>query len=248
MGKEKIKRAFFAAFPRTLPVFWGYLFLGTTYGIYLNSEGLPSWLPVIMTLLIFSGSAEIIAVGLLAGTFNPINALAIALLTGARYIFYGISMLDKYKGTGWKKPILIYETFSINFQSVISPDVDRGWFMLFVSMLDHSYWIFGSLIGAFGGSLIKFDTTGLDFVVTAMFVVIFLNQWMTEKRHLSEYIGLGATLLCLILVGAENFLIPAMVLILALLAIFRKPLEKMAEENEEYKIERAKKLEKEAAK
>lgn len=252
MQKDKIKRAFFAAFPRTLPVLAGYCFLGMTYGIYLGSLGLPAWFPVIMTVSIFSGSAEIIAVGLLASSFNPLNAFAIALMTGARYLFYGISMLDKYKGVGWKKFFLIYETvdetFSINFQAVLSPDVDRGWFYLFVTWLDHAYWIFGSLMGALFGSMIGFETRGLDFVVTAMFVVIFLNQWMTEKRHWSELIGVLASVACLIVFGKENFLIPTMLVILAFLTIFKKPLKKVADENEQYKVERALKREKEAVK
>lgn len=252
MQKDKIKRAFLAALPRTLPVFAGYCFLGMTYGIYLNSAGLPAWFPIIMTLAIFSGSAEIIAVGLLAGVFDPVSAIVVSVMTGARYVFYGISMLDRYKGMGWKKFFLIYETvdetFSINFQSVLAPDVDRGWFYFFVSVLDHSYWIFGSLLGAFCGSLIKFDTTGLDFVVTAMFAVIFMNQWMAEKKHLSEFVGVFASLGCLLIFGAKDFLVPAMFVILALLALLQKPLGKMAEENEEYKIQRAKLRESEAAK
>ena len=249
MRNENIKRAFSAAFPKTLPVLAGYSFLGMTYGIYLNTVGLPLWFPVIMTLTIFSGSAEIIAVTLLGASFDPLNALVIALMTGARYLFYGISMLDKYKGQGWKKFFLIYETvdetFSINFQSVISPDVDKGWFMLFVTWLDHLYWIFGSLMGALLGSLIGFDTSGLDFVVTAMFVVIFLNQWMTEKKHPSEMIGALSAVLCLVVFGAEKFIIPTMALILILLGVFVKTLDKTADENEKYKISRAKAAEKE---
>ena len=246
MQNNKIKRAFFAALPRTLPVFAGYCFLGMTYGILLSSNGLPTWFPIIMTLSIFSGSAEILAVGMLASTFNPLNALVIALMTGARYLFYGISMLDKYKGVGWKKFFLIYETvdetFSINFQAVLAPDVDRGWFYLFVTWLDHAYWIFGSLMGAFFGSILGGITEkarGLDFVVTAMFVVIFLNQWMTEKRHWSELIGVLAAVASLLVFGRDNFLIPTMVLILAALMVFRKPLTKVADENEEYKVARA---------
>lgn len=252
MHNKKIKRAFFAAFPKTLPVFAGYLFLGMTYGIYLASCGLPAWFPVIMTISIFSGVGEILAVGLLASSFNPLNALAIAMITGARYLFYGISMLEKYKNVGWKKFFLIYETvdetFSINFQSVLQPDVDPGWYYLFVTWLDHAYWIFGSLVGAFFGSMIGFNARGLDFVVTAMFVVIFLDQCATEKRHWSELLGVGASVVCLVLFGADIFIVPTMVVILAVLAFFRKPLEKVAEENEQYKIARARKLEEEALK
>ena len=131
---------------------------------------------------------------------------------------------------------------------MLAPDVDRGWFMLFVTWLDHAYWIFGSMVGALLGSLIKFSTKGLDFVVTAMFIVILLNQCMTEKKYWSEFVGIAATLACLIIVGPSNFLIPTMAAIIVILAIFKKPLEKMADENEEYKIEKAKKAMKEALK
>ncbi len=243
-----VKRAFFAALPRTLPVFAGYCFLGMTYGIYLNTSGLPAWFPLLMCLTIFSGSAEIIAVGLMLETFNPLGAFFIALMTGARYLFYGISMLDKYRGTGWKKFYLIYgmvdESFSINLQSVLTPDVNRGWFYFFVTLLDHLYWIFGAVSGGLIGSFIGFSTEGLDFVMTAMFVVIFLNQWMAEKRHLSELIGVLASLGCLILFGADRFIIPTMLGILAALTLLKKPLSTMAEENEAYNIARFEKIEK----
>lgn len=243
MHSDNVKRAFNAALPRTLPVFAGYCFLGMTYGIYLNTSGLPQWFPIIMSMIIFSGSAEIITVGLMLTKFDPLNAFMIAFITGARYLFYGISMLDKYKGLGWKKFYLIYgmvdESFSINYQSVLSPDVDRGWFMFFVTLLDHLYWIFGAVSGGFLGSLIGFDTTGLDFVMTAMFVVIFMNQWMTEKRHLSELIGGAATVLCLVIFGADNFIIPTMAVILVCLTACRKPLTKAADENDIYKISRS---------
>lgn len=256
MKDSTIKRAFSAALPRTLPVFAGYCFLGMTYGIYLNTSGLPAWFPLLMSLTIFSGSAEIIAVGLMLTKFNPVSALVIALMTGARYLFYGISMLDKFRGTGWKKFYLIYgmvdESFSINYQAVLTPDIDKGWFYFFVTLLDHLYWIFGANVGNLIGSFIGFDTTGLDFVMTAMFVVIFMNQWMSEKRHPSEFIGLGVSLLCLIIFGADNFIIPTMAAILLTLTLARKPLSAAAEVNEEFKIRKANEAEggkaKEAAK
>lgn len=246
-----VKRAFTAAFPRTLPVFAGYCFLGMTYGIYLNTSGLPAWFPLLMSVIIFSGSAEIIAVGLMLEAFNPLNALIIALMTGARYLFYGISMLDKFRGTGWKKFYLIYgmvdESFSINYQTVLTPDVDKGWFYFFVTLLDHLYWIFGANVGNLIGSFIGFDTTGLDFVVTAMFVIIFMNQWMSEKKHTCEFIGLGVSLVCLVLFGADNFIIPSMIAILLVLTLARKPLTAVSEINEEYKIAKAKEFEMKAA-
>ncbi len=241
MHDNKIKKAFIAAFPKTLPVLAGYAFLGMTYGIYLNVKGLPLWLPFIMTVVIFSGTAEIIGVDILAAAFDPLGAILLSVMIGARYIFYGISLLDKYKDLGWKKFFCIYgsvdETFSINFQSVVPPDVDKGWYYLFVSWLDHLYWISGSLFGAFCGSLIKFNTKGLEFVVTAMFIVIFLEQCVTEKKYYSELIGIVSATACLLIFGKDNFLIPTMLIILALLTLFKKPLGEMAEINEAYKLE-----------
>lgn len=243
MQNNKIRRAFLTALPKTLPVFAGYCFLGMTYGIYLNTSGFPITFALLMSLTIFSGSAEIIAVSFMLEAFNPINALVVALMTGARYLFYGISMLDKFRGTGLKKFYLIYgtvdETFSINYQTVLAPDVDKGWFMFFVTLLDHAYWVFGAMMGALLGSLIGFDTTGLDFVMTAMFVIIFMNQWMSEKKHASEGIGLAVTALCLIVFGADSFIIPTMIAILIVLTAAKKPLEKTADINEAYKLEKA---------
>lgn len=155
------------------------------------------------------------------------------LMINARHIFYGISMLNKYRGNGWKDWYLIYgmcdESFSINYTADIPKNVDRGWFMFFVTLLNHLYWFSGSTLGGIFGSLIHFNTEGLDFVMTAMFVVIFLEQWMKEKNHTSAVFGIGISLLCLIIFGPDNFMIPAMAGILFILTLFRKPLEKGGE-------------------
>jgi 4-azaleucine resistance transporter AzlC len=140
-------------------------------------------------------------------------------------------MLDKFKDMGWKKYYLIYgmcdETFSINYTAKIPDGVDKGWFMFFVTLLNQIYWVTGATTGGLIGSLIHFDTNGISFVMTAMFVVIFMEQWLKEKHHISAYIGLGASLACLIIFGADSFMIPTMIMIVTLLAVFRKPLEKM---------------------
>ena len=225
-----IQKAFRCALPHTLPIFAGFWFLGLTYGIYMNVSGFSFWYPCLMSLTIFAGSMEFVTVALLLGAFNPLQALALTLMINARHLFYGISMLDKYKGSGWKKPYLIFgmcdESFSINYTADIPADIDRGWFMFFVTLLNHLYWFSGATLGGIFGSLIHFDTKGLDFVMTAMFVVIFMEQWMKEKQHKSALIGLGVSLACLILFGAGNFIIPAMSAILAALTIFCKPIKK----------------------
>lgn len=225
-----IRKSFRCAFPHTIPIFAGFLFLGMTYGIYMQVSGFSFWYPCLMSLTIFAGSVEFITVNLLLGAFNPLQALALTLMINARHLFYGISMLDRYKGTGWKKPYLIFgmcdESFSINYTADIPADVDRGWSMFFVTFLNHLYWFSGATLGGIFGSLIHLNMEGLDFVMTAMFVVIFLEQWLKEKRHESSLIGLGVSLTCLILFGADNFIIPSMIAVLAVLTLLRKPLEK----------------------
>ena len=199
----------------------------------MNVSGFPFWYPMLMSLTIFAGSVEFVAVNLLLGAFNPFQVLAMTLMINARHLFYGLSMLDKYRGNGWKDFYLIFgmcdESFSINYTARIPEGIDRGWFMFFVTLLNHFYWFFGAALGGIFGSLIRFDTEGLDFVMTAMFVVIFMEQWMKEKEHVSSLVGVGVTLLCLAAFGADRFLIPAMAVILGVLTFLRKPLERRGE-------------------
>lgn len=230
MKNHIISKAFRAAFPHTIPIFAGFWFLGLTYGIYMNVSGFSFWYPMIMSLTIFAGSVEFITVNLLIGSFQPLQALAIALMINARHLFYGISMLDKLKGIGWKKFYLIFgmcdESFSINYTADIPDDVDKGWFMFFVTLLNHFYWVLGSTLGGIFGSFIHFNTEGLEFVMTAMFVVIFIEQWMKEKKHASSLIGLSISMLCLIVFGSENFMIPSMIAVLGSFIIFKTAFER----------------------
>ena len=220
-----IRLAAKTAFPYTIPIFAGFWFLGLTYGIYMNVSGFSFWYPMLMSLTIFAGSIEFVTVNLLLGAFNPIQALAVTLMINARHLFYGISMLDRYRGTGWKKAYLIFgmcdESFSINCSAQIPEGVDRGWFMFFVTLFNHLYWFTGATLGGIFGSFLSFNTKGLDFVMTAMFVVIFLENWLKEEDHTSSLLGLGISLICLLAFGAERFLIPAMLGILAVLTLLR---------------------------
>lgn len=232
MKKEKgiIGRSFRAAFPYTVPILAGFLFLGATYGIYMNVSGFSFWYPMFMSMTIFAGSVEFVTVNMLLGAFNPLQSFLMAFMINARHLFYGISLLEKYRGTGWKKFYLIFgmcdESFSINCSVDAPENTDKGWFMFFVTILNQAYWVLGATLGGIFGSFINFNTEGLDFVMTAMFVVIFLEQWLKEKNHISSLIGLGLSVLCLIVFGADNFMIPAMLSILGVLALVRKPLEK----------------------
>lgn len=228
--RAKYIAAFKAAFPYTIPIFAGFWFLGMTYGIYMNVSGFSFWYPMLMSLTIFAGSVEFITVNLLLGAFNPIQALLMTIMVNARHIFYGISMLDKFKGTGLKKFYLIFgmcdESFSINYTADIPKDVDEGLFMFFVTLLNHFYWVFGATLGGIFGSLIHFNTDGLEFVMTAMFVVIFMEQWLKDKKHTNAVVGVVVSVGCLLMFGAENFIIPAMFAILGVLTLLRPMMER----------------------
>ena len=226
----KIRAAFKAAFPHTIPIFAGFWFLGITYGIYMRASGFSFWYPLIMSTVIFGGSLEFIAVSMLLSPYAPLQVFLISLMIQARHLFYGISMLDKFKNVGLKKIYLIFgmcdETFSINYTADIPSEIDKGWFMFFVTLLNQIYWVSGAAIGGILGSLISFNTKGIDFIMTAMFVVIFLEQWLKEKKHYTALIGLASSVVCLLVFGADSFIIPAMLCILFFLAVFKTPIEK----------------------
>ena len=227
---EKIKKAFITAFPHTIPIFAGFWFLGLTYGIYMNVSGFSFWYAMVMSITIFAGSMEFVTCNMLLGAFDPLQAFVMTLMINARHLFYGISMLDKFKGTGWKKFYLIFgmcdETFSINYTAKIPEDVDRGWFMTAVTLLNQCYWFLGATLGGIFGSFLTFNTEGLDFVMTAMFVVIFMEQWLKDKDHTSALLGIAISLLCLVAFGADNFIIPSMLGILGVLTLLRGKFER----------------------
>ena len=221
LNRAPVWRAFRAAAPQTLPVFAGYLVLGLGYGIYVQSLGLPVWLPPLMGTVVYGGSLEFVLASLLLGSFAPVSAFLMALMIQARHLFYGLTMLQRYRGYGLRSAYMIFamsdETFSITCSAEPPEGVDRGWFMFFITLLDQFYWVASAAMGAALGAVLPFSTEGVDFVMTAMFVVIFLNQWEKEKQHASAVIGLAAPLVCL--------LIPSMVCILAALLLLRRPIE-----------------------
>ena len=224
-----VRRAFRAAFPTTLPIFTGFLFLGAAYGIYMNAFGFGPLYPILMSAIIYAGSMQFVAVGLLTGPFDPLGALFMTLLVNARHLFYGVSMLEKYRGTGLKKIYLVHylsdETFSINCTAHVPPGVDATWYMFAVTALNHAYWVFGTTVGALAGRLVTFETKGIEFVMTALFLVIFLEQWRKETSHKASLVGLLATALCLALFGAKHFILPSMLIILIVLTFFRRRIE-----------------------
>lgn len=231
--KETIAKALKCAFPYTIPVFTGFWFLGLAYGIYMKVSGFSFLYTTLICITVFGGSLQFLMVSMLLAPFAPLQTLLVTLLIQARHLFYGIAMLDKFKDMGWKRLYLIYamcdETFSVNCAVDAPEGVDKGWFMFFVTLLDQLYWVVASTIGALLGSLITFDTEGIDFVMTAMFVVIFMEQWKKEKSHASAWIGAISAVACRLLFGADSFMVPTMLCILLLLTAIRKPLEQTLE-------------------
>lgn len=228
-----LKRAAYVALPHSLPIFAGYGFLGLAYGILMTVNGFSPLFTFMMSLLVFGGSTQIVAVELLTAAFAPLHAFVITFVLCARHIFYGISILEKYRGLGIKKLYMIFgmvdETFSINYSANPPSDVDRGWFMFFITAFNHVYWLIGSTAGALFGSLISFNTEGIDFVMTSMFTVIFIEQWKKDKSHFSALTGLAVCALCLVLFGKDSFIIPSMIAILAILTVAKPYLEKKTE-------------------
>ena len=216
------------AFPHSIPVLTGFTVLGLAYGILMQSKGYGGLWPTAFSAICFCGSMQFVAITLLTTVFSPLQALLLSIMVNARHIFYGLSMLQKYKGVGKIKPILIYvlcdETFSILSTTDVPEGIDRKKFYLLVSLLDYSYWIIASTVGGLLGELININTEGLDFVLTALFVVLFLEQWKKKENRVPCIIGAVFTLISLFIFGVDNLVIPAMVGILACLLLMQRRL------------------------
>ena len=219
-----------AAFPYSLPVLAGYLFLGIAFGLVMDTHGYPVIYSVVMSVLIYAGALEFAAVPLLAQAFNPVGAFFFALMINARHIFYGLAMLPKYKGLGRAKWPLAFmltdETFSI-LSSVEVPDgVDKKGFYFWVSILDYSYWVGGTALGALFGKVIPWDLTGLDFSLSCLFIVMFIEQAQSKTGRISGFTGAAATFIALLVFGKDNMVVAAMILIVAALLPERRVIER----------------------
>lgn len=217
------------AFRRSLPVMAGYVVLGTGFGILLETKGYGVWWALAMSAFIYAGSMQYVAIDLLAGGASLISAAVMTLMVNARHLFYGISMIDRYKETGKKKPYLIFsltdETYSLVCSGDVPEGVDQKKYFFWVSLFNQCYWVAGSLLGALLGSFLNFNTAGIDFSMTALFLVVFIEQWKSTTNHLSALAGVGISITCLFIFGADQFLIPSMILITGFLALFRRKLE-----------------------
>ena len=220
------KKALKIAFRDTIPVMTGYLFLGIGFGILLDQSGYGVFWAFAMAVCMFAGSGQYLAVDLMAGHASLITTAIAMFLLNARHIFYGLSLLEPYKEAGKKKPYLIFgltdETYSLVTQNEPPEGISRHTYCFLVTLLDQIYWICGCVLGNVAGMLLPFELQGIEFVLTALFVTMFVEQWLSHKDHSPALIGLGATLLCLLIFGKELFLIPSMILIALLLAVSRK--------------------------
>lgn len=220
--KKVIKQAFLS----TLPVMAGYMVLGFGFGIILKANGHSILLAFAMSFLIYAGSMQYVALELLASGASYIVIALTTLMVNARHLFYGVSMLERYKGTGARKPYLIFaltdETYSLLCSELPElPEGRRTDYFFAVSLFDQSYWVLGSVLGALVGTVISFNTEGIDFALTALFLTVFVDQWRSNKRHFPAIAGVGISLICLLIFGADSFLIPAMLLITLALCLYR---------------------------
>ena len=210
----------------TIPVLTGYLFLGMGFGILLNEKGYGFIWSFFMALFMFAGSGQYLAVDLLATGASLLTTAIATLLVNARHLFYGISLLNTYKGMGIKKIYMIFgltdETYSLVSQNNDLPDDDRREYCFWVTLFDHIYWIAGCVLGSLTGALLPINFEGIEFVLTALFVTMFVEQWLSTKNHIPALIGVCSTIISLLLFGSEIFLIPAMIMIATLLILSKK--------------------------
>ena len=221
-----MKKVIRQSFIDTIPVLTGYLVLGIGFGILMRTNGYEIWHAFAMSLLIYAGSMQYVSIGLMTGGASLLTIALTTLMVNARHLFYGISMLDKYKNTGPCKPYLIFALTDETYSLVCSnkPDLadkDKKDYYLWTSLLNHCYWVTGSVIGAILGAVLPFNSEGIDFALTALFLTVFLEQWLTNKKHTPALVGVGASAICLILFGSDKFLIPAMLIIALALSLYK---------------------------
>lgn len=228
--KDMLKKTAKAAFKASLPILAGYLALGIGFGVLLQSKGYSLWWAGLMALTMYSGSLQYAAVDVISGGASLISTAFIAFFINARHFFYGFSLLDTYKGMGAAKPYMIFgltdETYSLVCSGEVPDGAEPKKYFFLLTLFDQLYWICGCMLGALLGSLLPFELKGVDFAMTALFIVIFVDQWMSQKQHFPAVIGVTVAIICLLIFGADNFIIPSMIIIALILSLFRKKLQK----------------------
>ena len=222
------RKALSAAFPVTVPVLMGYLAIGIAFGLMLQEIGYNFIWAFFMSLTIYAGSGQYLGVTLLGAAASLGTVAVMTLLINFRHLVYGLSMLEKFRGMGPRKLYMIFsltdETYALLSSAWAPVGVDPRNFYFAIALLDQSYWILGSVIGAVAGALIPFSTEGVDFAMTALFVVIAVDQWRSYQKHLPAVLGAGVTVLFLIVLGHffgqdQMLLISLGVIVLCLLVL-----------------------------
>ena len=224
------------AFYKSLPILAGYIILGIGFGILLRNAGYGVLWALAMSCLIFAGSMQYVGVGLIAGSASVITTILTTVMVNARHLFYSISMIERYKDAGKYKPYLIFsltdETYSLLCDGQVPDEKSGNLYRFLVSLFNQCYWIIGSIIGNLLGSVLPFSTKGIEFSMTALFIASFTEQWISERNHIPALTGFACSLLCLLILGPEHFLIPAMLLITLVLTVVQKQIPFKKEESE----------------
>lgn len=225
-----------AAFPHTIPVFLGYVFMGMAFGILLTSKGYSFVWAFFMALTMFAGTGQFVAINLLVPGITLAQVFIMEIMVNARHVFYGLSLIDKFKNMGWRKAYMIFaltdETYALLTSAKPPAGISEKKFYFLIAILDQTYWVLGCTLGGLIGSLIHFNTTGIDFVMTALFIVIALDQWQEASNRLPAIIGLAGAFVCLTIFGPDAFLIPALLVILLAITLCRRPIEARGEKEE----------------
>lgn len=227
---KEYKNAFKKAFPYTIPVLTGYLFIGTAFGVMYAEKGYSFLWAILMSIMVYAGSGQYLAVNFFTPGISFVQVIFLTFMVNVRHIFYGISLLERFNKIGKSRWYMIFaltdETYSLLCTTKTPKGVDEAKFLFAISVLDHSYWVIGSAIGAIAGTLLPINSEGIEFAMTALFVVIFIEQWMEKKNRIPEMIGVVTAIGGLLLFGADNFVLPTMLAIVALLFVGRKKLDK----------------------
>lgn len=227
------RKAFRKAFPYTIPVLTGYLFIGIAFGVMYAEKGYSFLWAALMSILVYAGSGQYLAVNFFVPGISFLHVIFMTLMVNIRHIFYGISLLDKFNSMGKKRWYMIFgltdETYSLLCTTKVPSDVEEEKFLFAISIMNQSYWVIGSVIGGLAGAMLPFDSEGIDFAMTALFVVIFVEQWMERSNRIPELVGCVSAFVCLQIFGAEKFVLPSMLMIVMILFFSRRKLEEKEE-------------------
>lgn len=220
------KKAFRKAFPYTIPVLTGYLFIGIAFGVMYAEKGYSFLWAILMSVLVFAGSGQYLAVNFFVPGISFVQAIFLTFMVNVRHVFYGISLVERFNRFGKSRWYMIFgltdETYSLLCTTNVPEDVDEEKFLFAITLLDHFYWILGSAIGAIAGTILPINSEGIDFAMTALFIVIFIEQWMQKKNRIPAVIGVVTAWVSLLIFGADGFVLPAMLLILLILFVGKK--------------------------